>query len=93
MLLLAATVTAIAQNWNDPKYLTGAVPLNEQGVVVFHADYVVPGKSRADIYAALKNYVETQVLKGPEALTQCHLVEADEADGLLAALLDRMRQT
>ncbi|MBO6190740.1 MAG: DUF4468 domain-containing protein [Alloprevotella sp.] len=87
-LALCLPLLAVAQDWNAPKYLKGACPLNEQGALIFHADYDVPGKSRAEIYQALKQYVETSVLKGENALKQCHIVEADEADGLLAARME-----
>jgi len=79
---------AVAQDFNDPKFLAGAVTQTDQGVVYFSKTYNVPGKSKAEIFQTLKDFTDTQILHGENALTQCRFVEDDEAEGLLAARVE-----
>lgn len=88
LLLAFCPLLAAAQKADEAKYLAGAVPQNELGIVVFKNTYDVPGKTKAEIYQALKEYTQEQILKGPNALTQCRFVEQDEDGGLLAARVD-----
>lgn len=85
--MLALPAIAMAQDWNDKKYLAGAVP-QQQGVVLFSRTYEVPGKSRAEIFSLLHEYTERQILNGENSLPQSRLVESDEAEGLLAARVE-----
>ena len=66
-------------------YLAGAVP-EENGQVVFRQAYTVPGKTRDEIYNALKQYL-SQVLKRPNALPASRITAAESAEGTLAATL------
>lgn len=91
-LLLLATalmpLAAGAQDWNNPKYLKGAVTQNEQGIVAFTRTYECPGKSRAELFGLLRDYLRNDLFKGENALNQCRLVENDSVEGLLAARMD-----
>ncbi|MBR1733769.1 MAG: DUF4468 domain-containing protein [Alloprevotella sp.] len=87
LLMLALPAIAMAQDWNNKKYLAGAVP-QQQGVVIFSRTYEVPGKSRAEIFSLLREYTERQILNGENSLPQCRLVECDEVEGLLAARVE-----
>lgn len=88
LAMVLCPMLAVAQKIDESKYLAGAVPQNELGVVVFQNSYEVPGKSKLEIYQALKEYTQNEILKGPNALTQCRFVEQDEDGGLLAARVD-----
>jgi len=88
LAMLLCPMLAVAQKIDESKYLAGAVPQNELGVVVFQNSYEVPGKTKSEIYLALKEYTQNDILKGPNALTQCRFVEQDEDAGLLAARVD-----
>lgn len=88
LLLALLPFAASAQDWDDPKYLAGAVPQNEQGVVAFTRTYEAPGKSRDELFHLLRDYVQTKLFKGPNALDQCRLLENDSVGGLLAARMD-----
>lgn len=89
LILALLPLFAVAQkNAEESKYLAGAVPVNEQGIVYFSHDYNCPGKSKAEIYDLLKAYVETNIIKGADVLPQTKLVEANAAEGLLAARVE-----
>ncbi len=80
---------ALAQNWKDPKYLAGAVPVNEQGVVVFSHDYSLPGKSRYEIITALRNYAKNVLMTNENALKEnCRILDTDEPKEQLAVRMD-----
>lgn len=89
LLLALLPLFAVAQkDATDSKYLAGAVPVNEQGIVYFNRDYTCPGKSKAEIFEALKAYVENNIIKNENALPQTKLVEANAEDGLIAARVE-----
>lgn len=74
---------AVAQTKKlDKKYGPGAVPVVE-GHVVFEQKFEVAGKSKAQIFEALKAY-GTALLKQENSLPQCRIVLDDAAQGLLA---------
>ena len=80
---------AFAQNWKDRKYLAGAVPVNEHGVVVFSQDYSVPGKSRVEIMTALRNYANNVLMVNENALKDnCCILATDEPNKQLAVRMD-----
>ena len=76
LILFMCPLFAEAQKIDETKYLAGAVPQNELGIVVFSQTYEVPGNT------------QNEILKGPNALVQCRFVEQDEANGLLAARVE-----
>lgn len=88
LILFMCPLFAEAQKIDETKYLAGAVPQNELGIVVFSQTYEVPGKTKSEIYQALQTYTQNEILKGPNALIQCRFVEQDEANGLLAARVE-----
>ncbi len=89
MLLVALPFLAMAQKSNDlEKYLAGAVPTNEQGVVYFEKTYNVKGKSQADLYRLLYTYTTENVIAGENHLPQARLLEANIETGELAASME-----
>jgi len=88
LLLLPLTVTAQTKDDDMQKYLAGAVPVNAEGFVYFEKTFDVPGKSRTELFSALKNYVEKEVVGGPDHLEKSRITEADSATGTLAASIE-----
>lgn len=88
LIALALPTLSGAQNWTDKKYLAGAVPQNEQGIVTFSRTYDVPGKSQQEIFALLRDFIDQTVIHGENSLPQARLVENDEEQGLIAARVE-----
>ena len=65
-LMLAMPLLAMAQT-DDSKYLKGAVP-EQNGIVTFKQTFSVPGKTQAQIYAVMLNYVKSLVANGRQEL-------------------------
>lgn len=65
-ILLVLPLTCWADD-NDSKYLAGAVP-EQNGIITFTQSFSVPGKSQADIYAAMQTYVKGLVAAGRQDL-------------------------
>ena len=65
-LMLAMPLLAMAQT-DDSKYLKGAVP-EQNGIVTFKQTFSVPGKTQAQIYAVMLNYVKGLVANGRQEL-------------------------
>ena len=96
-LLLLLPLAAGAQTAPDSlsKYLAGAVPVSPEGYVYFEKTFEVPGKSKTELYAALKQYVEEQVVNGPDRVKESpdgpgtsRITEADSLSGTLAASIE-----
>lgn len=83
---LCLGLTANAQNYQDPKYLAGAVP-EENGFVVFRQHFDCPGKTSGEIYDALEKYTKG-LLTSKVHLTQCRITQATPAEGVVAASLE-----
>lgn len=66
LLLFAIPLLAMAQK-DDSQYLAGAVP-EQNGIVTFTQTFSVPGKTQADIYSVMLNYVKTLVANGRQDL-------------------------
>lgn len=86
LTLSASNVCAMAQNFNDAKYLRGAVP-EEQGLVVFQQHFNCEGKSQTQIYTVLADYSKS-LLKSPVALQHCRLTKDSPAEGIIAASME-----
>lgn len=84
--LSVATTHVIAQNYNDAKYLQGAVP-EDNGTVVFQKHCTCDGKSQGQIYEALETYVKS-LLKSPVALQHCRITKASPEEGIVAASME-----
>ena len=79
--------TAIAQENNASKYLKGAVQV-ENGMVVFSKTYKASGKTKAQLYEALKDYIEKQVVEGENHLEQSRITELDKDNGTIVASME-----
>lgn len=88
LALLFLPLCALGQKTDMSKYLAGAVPQNEQGVVFFQRSYDCPGQSRAQTFQKLKTFLQDSILHGANALPQSRLVESDSVSGLLAARVE-----
>lgn len=89
LLIIAAfsfTASAVAQNYNDPKYLAGAVT-EENGFVVFRQSFDCPGKSQEQIYQALEDYT-LSLLKSKVHLVQCRITQHTPEEGIVAASME-----
>ncbi len=86
MLLLPFATAAQAQKEGDEKYLAGAVPV-KNGIVVFDKTYNVSGKSKFELFDALKAYAQT-LIKGENSLEQSRIIESDSLQGLLAVAME-----
>lgn len=91
ILLLLMPVMAMAQkvkeDKNAPKYLKGAVPV-ENGIVTFKKSFRVPGQSDAQLYENMLFYVKDNlVVKGIEDAWTRMLSEGKE-DGVIAARVE-----
>ena len=71
--------TATKLDWkHNPKYLTGAVPQNESGKVVFTLDIEVPGKSAQQVYDAVYNYLNNMAQEEGQQNSRIVLVNQDK---------------
>ncbi len=86
LLLLPLATAAQAQKEGDEKYLAGAVPV-KNGIVVFDKTYNVSGKSKLELFDALKAYAQT-LIKGENSLEQSRIIESDSLQGLLAVAME-----
>ena len=86
-LFLAFALTLSAQKTVDAKYLKGAVPLRN-GYVIFERTFEVPGKSRAELYKSLFDYVQQTLVDSENALPQARVTEADADEGLVVASIE-----
>jgi hypothetical protein len=91
LLLLVLPLMAIAQKTkedkNAPKYLKGAVPV-ENGIVTFKKTFRVPGQTDAQLYENMLFYVKDNlVVKGIEDAWTRMLSEGKE-DGVITAKVE-----
>lgn len=90
ILLCAAffcsAITVSAQEYDNPKYLKGAVT-EENGTVVFRQNFTCEGHSKAQIYNALEQYTK-DLTKSKVALLQCRLTQMTPEEGIVAASME-----
>ena len=86
-ILVALTFVANAAARDDSKYLRGAVP-EKDGLVTFTQTFSVPGKSQADIYPVIQNYVKGLVAAGRQDLRT--RVLSDENNTIVANIEEIM---
>ena len=67
LLLLAVPLIASAEKRDDTKYLRGAVP-EQNGIVTFTQTFSAPGKSQANLTAAISAYVKALVANARQDL-------------------------
>lgn len=86
LLVCTASTTATAQDYANPKYLKGMVPL-ENGFVVFRQSYECPGRTQDEIFNALGDY--TKGLVGAKiSLKQSRITQLTPEDGIIAASME-----
>lgn len=74
-LLLSLPLFAVAKV-EDPKYLSGAVPM-QNGIVTFTQSFSVPGKTQADIYPVMQSFVKQLVNDGRQDLRTRVIADED----------------
>ncbi len=87
VLLSVVAASAQADKGTDRYLAKDAVPL-VNGYVQFDRTVSAPGKSKAELYTALKKYVQTSLVEGAEHLPQARITEADSLDGVIAASME-----
>ena len=75
-----------AQILTTDNYLKGAVT-EKNGVVVFEETFIVPGKSKADIFDSLKNYTQS-IVTGENHLPQSRITELSPNKDIIAASVE-----
>lgn len=68
----------------EKKYLAGAVP-EVEGQVVFEKTYEVPGKAASAILPLVQQFVQQELVEGPEHGAQARITELSPDEGVLAA--------
>ena len=87
-LLLCLPIAVSAQKGVDvSKYLVGAVP-TENGYVTFKQTFKVDGSSKAQTFFALMDYVQKELVEGPDHLEKARITEADTLNGLLVVSME-----
>lgn len=86
LLAFSASTTVMAQDYTNPKYLKGAVPV-ENGFVVFRQSYECPGRSQEEIYEALSDYTKGLVA-AKISLQQSRITQLTPEDGVIAASME-----
>lgn len=81
-----AQTTDKAQILTTDNYLKGAVT-EKNGVVVFEETFIVPGKSKADIFDSLKNYAQS-IVTGENHLPQSRITELSPNKDIIAASVE-----
>ncbi len=92
ILLFAVAFAVLAASAQGDKDLTrylakDAVPV-VNGYVQFDTTVSAPGKTKAQLFTALKNYVQTALVEGAEHLPQARITEADSLEGVVAASME-----
>lgn len=81
-----AQTTDKAQILTTDNYLKGAVT-EKNGVVVFEETFIVPGKSKVDIFDSLKNYTQF-IVTGENHLPQSRITELSPNKDIIAASVE-----
>ena len=81
-----AQTTDKAQILTTDNYLKGAVT-EKNGVVVFEETFIVPGKSKVDIFDSLKNYTQS-IVTGENHLPQSRITELPPNKDIIAASVE-----
>lgn len=82
MLTISAQKRAV-----KPQYAIGAVPL-VNGFVQFDTTIQAKGKSKAQLMELLQNFVQKNLVEGPEQLPQARLTEVSPDSGIIAASIE-----
>ena len=87
LLILCAVSAGLSAQKYDQKYMAGAVPVRDD-MVTFAQTYEVPGKSKAEIFTALADYVQKVLVESENSLPQARITVSDASEGLLVASLE-----
>ena len=75
MIMMAMPLVAMAQS-DDANYLAGAVP-EQNGIITFKQTFSVPGKTQAEIYPVMLDYIKKLVANGRQDLRTRLVSDAD----------------
>lgn len=75
------SITMMAQS-DNPKYLKGAVPQDDNGLVVFSQKFAIEGKSQTEIYNVLKPWAASIAQDAIHDL-RTRIIDEKEAEGLV----------
>lgn len=91
LLLLFLPMVCMAQRSRDvnsqQRYLAGAVPM-VNGYVQFDKTFFVKNKSKATLLQELQDYVQKELVDGPEQLPQARITEVSPDSGIIAASIE-----
>ena len=76
LMLMALPLMAAAEKRDDSKYLRGAVP-EQNGIVTFTQTISAEGKTQAQLYPIMQNFVKDLVAKGRQDLRTRVLSDED----------------
>ncbi len=71
----------------QPEYAAGAVPV-VNGFVQFEKTYTAKGKSKAELMTLLQDYIQKELIEGPDQLPQARLTEVNPEEGIIAASIE-----
>lgn len=90
LLMLLFPVACIAQRGKvntQQRYLAGAVPTVD-GYVQFDKTYFIKNKDKATLMQELRDYVQKELVDGPEQLPQARITEVSPDSGVIAASIE-----
>ena len=90
LLMLLLPLACAAQRGKvetQQRYLAGAVPMVD-GYVQFDKTYLVKNKDKATLMQELKDYVQKELVDGPDQLPQARITEVSPDSGIIAASIE-----
>ncbi len=87
LLFLPMLTCAAQKRAVKPQYGIGTVPM-VNGYVQFDSTFHVSGKSKAQLMELLQDYVQKNLVEGPEQLPQARLTEVSPESGVIAASIE-----
>lgn len=90
LLMLLLPLACAAQRGKvetQQRYLAGAVPMVD-GYVQFDKTYFVKNKDKATLMQELKDYVQKELVDGPDQLPQARITEVSPDSGIIAASIE-----
>lgn len=80
----ALTLSAQTHNVETTRYLAGAVTTNN-GFVEFKHTIDATGKSKAELFDALKNFTQKEIVESANCLPNTRITELNPEEGIIAA--------
>lgn len=90
LMMLLLPLACVAQRGKvetQQRYLAGAVPMVD-GYVQFDKTYFVKNKDKATLMQELKDYVQQELVDGPDQLPQARITEVSPDSGIIAASIE-----